>query len=390
MLMERQQRIVALADDLAATFHARADTHDRDGTFPHANYRDLHTRGYLRLAVPVAYGGDGASIYEMVLAQEHLARGDGATALGVGMTLHLMGRLYETQQWDERVYALVCRAILEQGALVNAAATEPEMGSPSRGGLPATTATPTDGGWLINGHKRLISMAPAVTLFSVSVRLPPSETMPDGGRGNAIIRADSPGVRIENVWNDALSLRASGNSDLWLAEVFVPDDMLIDRVAAGAVGGKSPAALAWFSLMLSAVYLGIGQAACNAVVRYARERTPVALGKPIAALPHVQRRTGTMATTLNAARAVLHQAAQQWETLPAQRDTLAPLIVQAKYLCTNAAVTATDEALRIAGGFGLSRDLPLERYFRDARAGITHPPHDDAALEMIGKALLES
>ncbi len=389
MLTERQQRIVALADDLASTFHARADTHDRNGTFPHENYRDLHSRGYLRLAVPVAYGGDGASIYEMVLAQEHLARGDAATALGVGMTLHLMGRLYETQQWDERVYALVCREILANGALVNSAATEPEMGSPSRGGLPATTATPTDGGWLIHGHKRLISMAPAVTLFSVSVRLPASETMPDGGRGNALIRTDSPGVRIENVWSDALSLRASGNSDLWLDDVFVPDDMLIDRVAANAVAGKSPSALAWFSLMLSAVYLGVGQAACNAVVSYARERTPVALGKPIATLPHVQRRTGTIATTLNAARAVLHQVAQQWEHAPAQRGTLAPQIVQAKYLCTNAAVTATDEALRIAGGFGLSRDLPLERYFRDARAGITHPPHDDAALEMIGKALLD-
>jgi len=62
--------------------------------------------------------------------------------------------------------------------------------------------------------------------------------------------------------------------------------------------------------------------------------------------------------------------------------------VLAKYLCTNAAIAATDQALRIAGGFGLTRKLPLERYFRDARAGLTHPPQDDAALELIGRAAL--
>jgi alkylation response protein AidB-like acyl-CoA dehydrogenase len=64
-----------------------------------------------------------------------------------------------------------------------------------------------------------------------------------------------------------------------------------------------------------------------------------------------------------------------------------PRIAAAKYVATNAALVATDQVMRIAGGFGISRELPFERYFRDARAGITHPPNDDAALELIGKSL---
>jgi len=150
----------------------------------------------------------------------------------------------------------------------------------------------------------------------------------------------------------------------------------------------APLAMAWFGLTLSAVYLGIGQAAADAVGAYARERTPSALGRPIATLPNIQRRVGEIQTLLIPARAVLYQAARTWVEQPEQHAGLAPSLALAKYLCTNAAIAATDGALRIAGGFGLTRKLPLERFYRDARAGLTHPPNDDAALEMIGRAAL--
>jgi len=85
---------------------------------------------------------------------------------------------------------------------------------------------------------------------------------------------------------------------------------------------------------------------------------------------------------------VLYDTARAWAEQPERRAALGPRIAAAKYLCTNAAQTATDQALRVAGGFGLTRQLPLERLYRDARAGLTHPPNDDAALEMIGRAAL--
>src|SRR5689334_6702961 len=87
------------------------------------------------------------------LAERFAARGDGATAMAVDMTFHLIGQLGESRHWPEPIFATVCRSIVEHGALINSAASEPEMGSPSRGGLPAATATPTTDGWLINGHK---------------------------------------------------------------------------------------------------------------------------------------------------------------------------------------------------------------------------------------------
>lgn len=388
-LTERQQQIVALADRLAQTFAQRADAHDRSGTFPHENFHELFSAGYLRLAVPAAHGGEGASLFEVVLAQEHLARGDGATAMAVDMTLHLMGRLNETQQWPAPLYAEICQDILENGALINAAATEPEMGSPSRGGLPATTATPTQGGWLVSGHKRFVTMAPALRYVVVRVALPPDDVRPEGAKANAIVTADTPGLRIEDTWRDSLSLRSSGSYDVLLEEAFVPADRLVDVQPAGAPPLVSPTiSMAWFTLSLAAVYLGIGQAANDTICAYAQERTPTALGKPIASLSGVQRRIGESTLALTSARTMLHQTALAWSHEPERRLTLAPQIAMAKYLCTNAATLATDQALRIAGGFGLTRELPLERYHRDARAGLTHPPHDDAALELIGRAAL--
>ncbi|HEX2326707.1 MAG TPA: acyl-CoA dehydrogenase family protein, partial [Chloroflexota bacterium] len=89
----RQEELVALAGELGARFAVRAPGHDRDGTFPHENFADLHASGYLALSIPREFGGGGASYLELALAQERLARGDASTALGAGMHLSILGRL---------------------------------------------------------------------------------------------------------------------------------------------------------------------------------------------------------------------------------------------------------------------------------------------------------
>jgi alkylation response protein AidB-like acyl-CoA dehydrogenase len=383
--------MIDLSSALAGRFAARADANDRAGRFPIENYRELHESGFLRLIVPPEYGGEGADLYETVLFQERLAQGDGATAMAANMTMHLIGRLHERCTWPGPVFAAVCRDVVSSGALINAAASEPELGSPSRGGMPATTATPTTGGYLINGHKQFVSMAPALRYFVTSVALPPGPDAPQGATGNAIVRADAQGLRLEDTWGDALALRSSGSYDVLYQNVFVPDEWLIERQPAGQAPPPAPPfGMAWFALTMAAVYLGIGQAASDAICRYAQQRVPSALGKPIATLPAIQRRVGEAQAGLIAARGVLHQTARDWVARPERRAGMAPQIALAKYLCTNAAVSATDQALRVAGGFGLTRQLPLERFYRDVRAGLTHPPQDDAALEMIGRAALDA
>jgi alkylation response protein AidB-like acyl-CoA dehydrogenase len=387
-LSERQQRIVALADELAARFAERAVIHDREGTFPFENYDDLHTSGYLRLAIPQEYGGEEADIYDVVLAQERLARGDGGTALATAMLFQVIGNMREQRSWPESVFATICRTIAAEGGLINSVVTEPDLGSISRGGLPASTATPTEGGWLINGHKIFATGAPALRYMVTGVVLPPSEQAPQGELASAIVTSSSQGVRIESTWGDSLSLRTAGNDDVFYEQVFVPDEWVVARRPIGGAPSGPPPGLAGWGLAVSAVYLGIGQAACDAACDYANNRVPPALGKPIAELPHIQQWIGQMEATLGAARAVLHDTAQAWAYDPESRPKLASAIAASKYLCTNAACSATDIALRVAGGFSLTRSLPLERYFRDTRAGLFNPPQDDLALAQMGRSAL--
>jgi len=388
-LNERQRRAVALADALAARNAERAAAHDREGSFPHASYADLHESGYLRLALPPEYGGAGADVYEMTLAQERLARGDGATALAAGMLVQLLGRGGEERGWPEELFATVCREIAEHGGLINSVVTEPELGSISRGGAPRTSATPAPGGWRVEGHKIFATGAPALRFMVVGVTLLPHEGAPQGETASAVVRANAPGVRVVPAWGDSLSLRTVGNDDVYLEGVFVPEGWLIGRRAIGAPlpPGQQPGLSGW-SLPVAAVYLGIGQAACDAACDYANNRRPPSLNGPIADLPHIQQQIGRIQVELDAARAVLHTAARAWAECPELHPGLSPQIAAAKYLATNAACAATEAALRVAGGFSLTRALPLERYFRDARAGLFNPPQDDLALGQVGRAAL--
>src|SRR5437868_8425620 len=107
-LTDRQQRFVALADLLAARFAERATIHDPDGSFPFENYADLHESGYLKLSIPPEFGGQGADVFEMALAQERLARGDGSTALATSMLVQIIGRESEARDWPAPVLATIC------------------------------------------------------------------------------------------------------------------------------------------------------------------------------------------------------------------------------------------------------------------------------------------
>jgi alkylation response protein AidB-like acyl-CoA dehydrogenase len=381
--------MLAIARSLADQFSATADQYDRAGTLPLPFYDAIRASGYLAFVVPTAYGGRGANLGDMVRCQEILAQGCGSTAMAVDMTVHVVGRVAETRSYPEAVYAAICRDIVADGALINAVASEKDLGSPSRGGLPATTATWDGTQWRINGQKLFVSMGPLLRYLITMVSLPVTDAMPHGGTANAVVRGDASGLSFVDSWGDALSLRSSGSGDVVYTDVPVPDDWLIERKSAAATSpAEPPTGMAWFALTLAGVYLGIGQAAIDCVARYANTRVPTALGKPIAALQTVQQRIGAASIPVQAARALLYEVADAWSAQPDQRMGMAPRIAAAKYAATNAALVATDQALRIAGGFGITRDLPLERFFRDARAGITHPPNDDAALELVGKAML--
>lgn len=377
---EREAEFVALAERLAERIAPRAATHDRENSFPFENFRELHEAGYLALSVPAEYGGSGATALEVARAQERLARGDGSTALAATMHLSLIGRLAATRAWPEEVFARVCRDVVATGALINSVASEPDLGSPSRGALPSTTATRTPTGWRLNGQKRWASLAPALSYLVVMATA--VEEGEEPVRADFLVPAGTPGVRIEETW-DNLGMRGTGSHDVILEDVEVPTDARLEAGAASAGDGAG-----WGAFPTAAVYLGIATAARDAAVEYARERTPNGMTGSITELQTVQHRAAEMELLLFQSRAVLWGTAERWTARPEARPAMGWELAAVKYLVTNHAIAVTDLALRVTGSAGLARTMPLERYFRDVRAGLGHPPIDDAALTLIGKTAL--
>ena len=271
--------------------------------------------------------------------------------------------------------------------------TEADLGSISRGGVPAATGTPVKGGWLVNGTKIFVTGAPALRYFLTVVQLPPSSDAPSGTVASAIVEAGAAGLRIADAWTGSLALRTCGNSDVTYEDVFVADEMMLERKPVGVAPGRPPVGkiapgLGPWALSVAAVYLGIGEASIGAACDYANARVPSGLGRPIAEQPHVQGWIGQMQVEVDGARAQLYETARLWDEAPHLREALVPRIATAKYLCTHAACSASEIGLRVAGGFGLTGALTLERHFRDARAGLFQPPQDDLALGLVGRSTL--
>ena len=369
---------------MAASHRSRADAFDRQNELPLESYRELKASGYASLTVPERFGGLGASLLEFVLAHTRLAMGDASVALGAAMNAHVLGSANEAQSWPEELLERIGREVVSRGALVNAIASEPELGSPSRGGAFRTVAHKVEGGWEITGRKTWATGGEMMDYFVVHASLEGKNL--GANTGKMIVPATSPGFRLESTWTDALAMRSSAAHDAVLENVFVPDDLFIPPAP------SDPHSSAWFWSSMAATYLGVGWAALLEMTRYAKTRIPSALGKPISSLENVQRNIGEMELSLKSAQLLLLEATGRWSTnLEAStedRASLLPALAGAKHACTNAAIHVTDLALRTAGGGSLTRATSLERHFRDARAGLAHPPADDLALAMIGRSRL--
>src|SRR5690606_13282678 len=154
-----------------------------------------------------------------------------------------------------------------------------------------------------------------------------------------------PGVRWEQTWQDALSLRASDSDDVYFENVVVPHDHLLVRQDSN--GQKRTGPNAWFPLLTAATYLGAALAARNDTIKFALERIPTALGKPITPLPRILRQIGEMDIQLQSARLMLLGAAGAWDAGGAAAWSQ---VVAAKQFSNEAAIFVTDMALRVAGG----------------------------------------
>ena len=385
--MRDLQTILQTCDALAVQFAATADQYDRDGSFAYENAEAMRAAGLCKITLPREYGGDGLDALGTADVLIRIAHGDASTALGLAMHVNITAQMSEGQFFTPEAIDRLFKECGERGIFVNNVASEPEMGSPSRGGLPNTTAMPVEGGYMINGRKSWVTYAPALDYLFTTVTIKAEGLEPQPAV--LAVSGKSEGLELLNNWgNESIALRASGSCDVIYKDVFVPAHWLMQKRESDQVrSNRQPPG--WSATAFAAVYLGVGEAALAATARYVKQRVPTALGKPIAELPHIQRNLGQMQVLLTGARAVLFEAAGRWSHDLEGRVGMDAQLATAKHLCTNAAIEATDIALRTVGANGLDRRLPLERLFRDARAGLMHPPQDEAALELIGRSTIQ-
>jgi alkylation response protein AidB-like acyl-CoA dehydrogenase len=367
--------LVELVAELARTrFAERAGPTDLDATFPAENYSDLRAAGLLGLTIPKRYGGLGADPLTYAQCMVEMAKGCSATALTFNMHATVMTIIDSIASEDQR--RRIFGDVVNNGRVVASLGSEP--GSSFRDlYVIQTRFEPVDSGYRVQGVKHFCSIGGAANLYAV-IGLIEGTTSAREGLLCALIQHGKGGITVEPTW-DAVGMRGTRSDTIRFDTVVMHDDVL------GGAGAYLKADLAGFGLGYAAVYLGIAQAAFDFILEEVRTRIVRPATEPRSHHPLVQREVAEMATSLRAGHLMLADAARSKMSGDVQAATVA--INQAKYFCAEVGVAVTERAMRLAGGRGILKQLPLERWHRDALAGPVMPPANERCLETVGKIL---
>lgn len=367
-----------MLDELTRKLAADAEARDRDAEFPYAGVAAVHDAGLLTATVPARHGGPGCGLADTVAILRALGRGDPSVALVTAMTLIAHAGQEGPRAWPDSAYAAL---LAEPGpALVNSLRVEPDLGSPARGGLPATVARRVDGGWRLSGRKIFSTGAEALSRMVVFART----DEPAPRVGEFVVVAGAAGVTVERTW-DHLGLRASRSDDVVLDDTPVADDHVFGLVPADAPRPADPANAVWSALTIPPIYLGVARAALDWLVGFLHARVPSALGAPLATLPRFRSAVGEIDAELTAAEDLVAGLATRHD---AGEPGLAPRAAAAKLVATRATIDGVERAVALVGNNGLTRNNPLERHLRDVLCARVHTPQDDAVAGQLGAALL--
>lgn len=335
------------------------------------------------MTVPQEFGGAGASLGTVARVVREVAYAEPATALVLTMQYCFHSGIHENPRWPQRVRELVHRDAAENGALINALRVEPELGTPARGGLPATIARRVPEGWSVSGHKIYSTGIPILKWLGVWGRTDEAEPR----TGFFLVPRETRGILVVETW-DHLGLRASGSHDVIFDDVLVPEDHAVDvRLPSEWTGIQAGHQNIWMSVLLAELYNAIAHAARDWLIRFATTRVPSNLGAPLATLPRFQEALGRIEVLLWTNRALLDRAitsADAGEPTGIRDGNLL------KFIVTNNAIAAVEKAVEVTGNHGLDRRNPLERHYRDVLCGRIHTPQNDAVLLDAGKAGFEA
>jgi alkylation response protein AidB-like acyl-CoA dehydrogenase len=384
LVVQDEAALLARAKRLAPVFAGRAAAHDRDGSFAFENFQDLFDAGLLSLTVPQLHGGHGAGARTTARVLSIIAQADPSTALVLAMHYIQHFVMARNNEYPERLARKLARESVEAGALINTLRVEPALGSPSRGGLPETTARRTVTGWRLSGHKIYSTGSPILKWYSVWAKAAEEPGEAEPRLGLFLVPADLPGIRIVETW-DHLGLRASGSHDVIFNDVVIPLDHEIELRQPAEWRKQDPLQGMVHAVFVGAIYDGIARAARDWIVDFLKTRAPASLGAPLATLPRAQEILGSIEARLQVNARLIDSVARDFDDgiIPTARESNV-----VKMTVTNNAIAAVEDALSLSSNHGLSRANPLERHYRDVLCGRVHTPQDDATRIAAGRAAL--
>jgi butyryl-CoA dehydrogenase len=373
---EEQLQIQNLARDVARKELApKAAELDRISAFPSDGLKKLAEVGLMGMGIPRDFGGSKSEALSFVLAIEELAKGCASTAEILASHLDASGAI--AAGGSEDIKAAHLSSIASGEKLCAFAMTEPGSGCNSFN--VETTARADGDHYLVNGTKVFITSGGEADLYVVGVRTNPEKPGPDG-QSMLLIEKGTAGFSIGTKY-DRMGFRGTSPRELIFDNCHVPKANLLGgeggyMLIMMAIGGLS-------QLGIAAISLGIAQVAVDAAIKYAKERLQA--GQPLTTYQAVKFMLVEMSTAVDAARALIYRAAYNLDYGPPGPPVDC---FKAKLFTTEMAVEVTDKALQVHGGTGYCCDLPIERYYRDARGLTIHAAPTQMLKDYIAMFML--
>ena len=356
---ERRQVVMAVRQFVQKDVAPQAQEDDASGGFPGALVERLAELGVFGALVPASYGGLGLDLTTSSMIVEELARG--WAMLGALVAGHLAAAdaiaRYASAPERERLLPAMVRAE-RLGAVA--------LGAPA-------AARRAGAGWGLTGRAPLVPAATRATIFALVADL-------EGHRTAFLAESGTAGLEVGSAV-DTLGLRGLGAADLSFAHLRLPHEARL-----GSDGADADAAATIESRLRlgeAAVAVGIGEAAFEAALRYAQQRST--FGKPIAQHQAIQLKLADMATRVAAARLLVYRAAARLDARPAEAAPAAMARLEAAETAYHAAL----ESMRTHGGYGYTKEFPVERFYRDAAALLAGDGSAGRLRLTVARAVLE-
>ena len=347
---------------------------DRTAEYNRALIPKFAELGLMGIDVPEKYGGAGGTFFMSTLAVEEIAAVDAGTAVLLDVHNTLVNVAINTWGSEDLKQKFLPR--LTAGALGAYALSE--AGSGSDAFALATRAERKNGKWVLTGQKLWITNGAEAEIFIVFANVDPSK----GHRGitGFMVERSMPGFTVGKK-EDKLGIRASSTTELILDNCEVPADNVL-----GEIGKGYKVAIETLNagrVGIGAQMVGIARGALDATLKYVKEREQ--FGRPIAEFQVVQFQLAQARTELEASRLLVYNAARL-------KDSGRPYILEggmAKLYCSQAAERITSLCVELFGGYGYTKEYPVEKYYRDAKIGTIYEGTSNMQLQTIAKVLLE-